>query len=89
MLFALVARDLLRITATQEQAGSLLAALATDPEADDDFRYSVNRLAGPGRLRFEPAEPSTQALDDRLATDLWQVSAHLVGIPAELAPPAG
>jgi protochlorophyllide reductase len=88
-LFALVARDLLRITASPQQAGSLLAALATDFVADDGFCYGANRLLGPGRLRFELAEPSAEARDDRLATDLWQVSADLVGLPAELTPGAG
>jgi protochlorophyllide reductase len=87
-LFALVARDLLRITASPQQAGSLLAALATDPEADDGFRYGANRLLGPGRLRFEPAEPSAEACNDQLAAALWQVSADLVGLPAELTPAA-
>ena len=87
-LFALVARDLLRITASPQQAGSLLAALATDSVADDGFCYGANRLLGPGRLRFEPAEPSAEARDDRLAADLWQVSADLVGLPAELTPAA-
>ena len=86
-LFALVARDLLRITATPEQAGSLLLALATDTEAHDGFSYSVNRLVRPGRLRFEPAEPSAEARDDRLANALWEVSADLLGLSAELPPP--
>jgi protochlorophyllide reductase len=83
-----MARDLLRITASPEQAGSLLAALATDSEADDGFRYGVNRLLGPGRLRFEPAEPSAEARDDRLAQDLWRVSSDLVGLAVELPPQA-
>ncbi len=87
--FALVARDLLRITASPEQAGSLLAALATDPKAEAGFHYGVNRLLGPGRLQFEPAEPSAEARDDQLANALWQVSADLVGLPVELATPAG
>jgi protochlorophyllide reductase len=87
-LFALVARDLLRITASPQQAGSLLAALATDPVADDGFRYGANRLLGLGRLRFEPAEPSAEARDDQLANALWEMSADLVGLAAEL-PPTG
>ena len=87
-LFALVARDLLRITATPEQAGTLLAALATDLDLHDGFCYSVNRLLGPGRLQFEPAEPSAEARDDRLAESLWLVSAELVGVEAELPPQA-
>ena len=85
-IFALVARDLLRITASPEQAGSLLAALATDPEVEPGCSYGVNRLLGPGRLRFEPTEPSAEARDDQLATALWQVSADLVGLAAELPP---
>ena len=88
-LFALVARDLLRITATPERAGSLLAALASDSQAEAGFHYGINRLLGPGRLRFEPAEPSTEARDDQLASALWQVSADLVGLPVELPPPVG
>jgi len=88
-LFALVAQDLLRITASPQQAGSLLAAMATDPEADDGFRYGANRLLGPGRLRFEPTEPSAEARNDQLANALWEVSAGLVGLPVELASPAG
>jgi len=87
-LFALVARDLLRITATPGQAGSLLAALATDPEVEPGFSYGVNRLLGPGRLRFEPTEPSAEARDEQLANALWQVSADLVGLAAELPSPA-
>jgi len=86
-LFALMARDLLRITASPQQAGSLLAALATEPVADDGFRYRANRVLGPGRLRFEPAEPSAEARDDQLANALWELGADLVGLGAELPPP--
>lgn len=87
-LFALVARDMLRITASPQQAGSLLASLAADPVDHDGFSYGVNRLLGPGRLRFEPAEPSVEARDDRLANALWELSADLVGQAADLPPSA-
>ena len=84
-LFALVARDLLRITATPAQAGTLLAELATGPaHGDSGFRYWSNRVVGPGRLRFELAEPSAEASNDSLAQALWTISAHLVGLPSEL-----
>ncbi len=80
-LFALVARDLLRITATPQQAGALLAQLATgSTHGDEGFRYWSNRVVGPGRLRFELAEPSAEACNDTLAEELWRVSAELVGL---------
>ena len=84
-LFALVARDLLRITATTQQAGALLVELATDSaHGGDGFCYWSNRVVGPGRLRFELAEPSSEASNDSLAQQLWTISAQLVGLPSEL-----
>ena len=84
-LFALVARDLLRLTATPEQAGALLADLATAASyGSSGFSYHVNRLVSPGRLHFESAEPSAEAQDDALAEALWSVSAQLVGLPESL-----
>jgi len=80
-LFALLARDLLRITATPQQAGALLASLCTDPAfGDTGFSYWSNRVLGPGRLRFAQTHPSAEALDDGLAQTLWAISAKLVGL---------
>lgn len=85
-LFALVARDLLRVTATPAQAGALLARLATDPEeGSPGFRYRCNQVLGPGRLREALVEPSAEARDDALAERLWTISAGLVGLPPELS----
>jgi protochlorophyllide reductase len=85
LLFALVARDLLRITATPRQAGELLAQLATgSTHGGEGFRYWSNRVVGPGRLRFELAQPSSEACNDSLAEKLWSMSAELVGLPGEL-----
>ncbi len=87
-LFALVARDLLRLTESPERAGMRLAGLATDPaHAAGGFHYWCNRVLGPGRLRFEAAEPSAEAQDEALARALWTVGAELVGVPVELPPP--
>ncbi|MCT0218049.1 SDR family NAD(P)-dependent oxidoreductase [Synechococcus sp. CS-1329] len=80
-LFALVARDLLRLTASPERAGALLAELATAPAyAAPGFSYHVNRVLAPGRLRFELTEPSPEARNDALAAELWTVSAQLLGL---------
>ena len=80
-LFALVARDLLRLTESVEQAGALLAGLACDPvHGAGGFHYWSNRVLGPGRRRFEAVEPSAEARNDSLAAELWQLSEGLVGL---------
>jgi protochlorophyllide reductase len=85
-LFALVARDLLRVTATPERAGERLAALASGPEhGTPGFQYWSQRVEGPGRLRFAPAEPSEEANDEVRASRLWTLCAGLIGPSAEPA----
>lgn len=88
-LFALLARDLLRLTASPQEAGSLLAQLAAPPGPIDDhpgFHYWSNRVLGPGRRAFGPAQPSPDACDDSLALALWEVSAALMELPCALPP---
>mgnify|MGYP007083471422 FL=1 len=76
-LFALVARDLLQLTESPQQAGVLLASLATTtPEHPEPFAYWSNRVLGPGRRRFERAEPSAEASSDAQAQELWELSAR-------------
>ncbi|QVL51748.1 MAG: SDR family NAD(P)-dependent oxidoreductase [Cyanobium sp. M30B3] len=82
-LFALLARDLLRLSETPARAGALLAGLAADQAPATGFSYRSNRLVGPGQLRFEEREPSAEASDDALAAQLWQLSAALVGLQAD------
>jgi protochlorophyllide reductase len=82
-LFALVARDLLRITETPQRAGALLAGLATGltPQAKPEssgFQYWSNRVVGPGRLRFEAGQPSAEACSDALARQLWALSSQQI-----------
>ncbi|WP_216901613.1 SDR family NAD(P)-dependent oxidoreductase [Synechococcus sp. CCY 9618] len=82
-LFALAARSLLRLTESVENAGALLAALASDDaHAAGGFRYLSNRLEGPGRHRFEACPTSGEAQDEDLARRLWEASAALVGVEA-------
>lgn len=78
-LFALIARDLLRLTETPQRAGALLAGLATSSPPDPDgFQYWSNRVLGPGRLRFAVSEISLEARNDDLAGELWSLSAEAV-----------
>jgi protochlorophyllide reductase len=76
-LFALIARDLLRLTETPQRAGALLAGLATSSPTDPDgFQYWSNRVLGPGRLRFAVSEISLEASNDDLARELWRLSSE-------------
>jgi protochlorophyllide reductase len=83
-LFALLARDLLRVSETPTRAGALLAGLASDPlDPGTGFAYLSNRLVGPGQLRFETQDPSAEARDDQLAEQLWQLTAACTGLAAD------
>ncbi|MEB3333300.1 MAG: SDR family NAD(P)-dependent oxidoreductase [Synechococcaceae cyanobacterium] len=83
-VFALLARDLLRLTASAEQAGALLADLAAGPLASPTgFQYWSNRVIAPGRLRFEPTEASAEARNGSLAEELWTLSAAQLGLDPE------
>lgn len=88
-LFALLARDLLRVTASPQAAGALLAGLAApDQPAAAGFHYWCNRVLGPGRLRFQRCDPSAEARNASLAAELWDLSAALISTaePASMAP---
>ncbi|MEB3157506.1 MAG: SDR family NAD(P)-dependent oxidoreductase [Cyanobacteriota bacterium] len=83
-MFAFVARDLLRVTASPERAGELLAGLASGPLGEPaGFQYWSHRLVRPGLLRFAPAEPSAEARSDTLAAELWRLSAGAAGLGEE------
>ncbi len=85
-VFAFVARDLLRLTETPEQAGALLAGLASStPAQPEPFSYWSNRVLGPGRRRFERSTPSAEASSDALAEELWDLTAQQLGLAQELS----
>lgn len=80
-VFALLARDLLRVTETPERAGGLLAGLVGGSLAEPaGFQYWSNRVLGPGRLAFERRQPSPEACSEALAQQLWNLSARHLGL---------
>ena len=84
-LFALVARDLLRLTETPQRAGALLAGLATSSPAEPvGFQYWSNRVLGPGRLRFAVSDPSVEARCDDLARELWTLTAQAAAMAGKV-----
>tara|TARA_Y100001968_G_scaffold74550_4_gene65982 strand:- start:834 stop:1841 length:1008 start_codon:yes stop_codon:yes gene_type:complete len=84
-LFAIIARDILRITETESKAGNILADLSIEDEYDHDgFRYFSNRLVRPGKKVFEESRIGKEASDELLAFNLWEKSCELTGTPSEL-----
>ena len=78
-LFALVARDLLRVTESVQTAGCLLAQLATDASFEQPgFAYFSNALVRPGLHRFAAAETSPEGADESKAAELWCLSETLL-----------
>ena len=83
-VFAFVARDLLRITESPENAGRLLAQLVSDPEIEPGFRYFTNKVVSFGGHRLEPTDTSAEGADLQKAEQLWRLSQQLIetAIPA-------
>jgi protochlorophyllide reductase len=82
-LFALAARSILRLTESVENAGALLASLASDDAyASNGFSYHRNRVTSPGRHVFEASATSAEAQDHDLAFRLWEASEALVDVEA-------
>ncbi|WP_392346659.1 SDR family NAD(P)-dependent oxidoreductase [Parasynechococcus sp.] len=77
-LFGFVARDLLQLTESVEQAGALLVQLIDEQLHQPGFSYWSNALLGPGRHQFKTTEPSEEANDSDKATKLWTLSNGLI-----------
>ena len=77
-MFAFVARDLLRITESPENAGRLLAQLVSDPEIDQGFSYFTNKVVSFGGHRLELTDTSAEGADLLKAEELWRLSEQLI-----------
>ncbi|KZR91221.1 SDR family NAD(P)-dependent oxidoreductase [Synechococcus sp. MIT S9508] len=78
--FAFVARDLLRITESPENAGRLLAQLVCDPKIAPGFNYFTNKVVSFGGHRLEPTDTSAEGADLQKARELWQLSEQLISL---------
>ena len=79
-VFAFVARDLLRITESPENAGRLLAQLVCDPEVAPGFSYFTNKVVSFGGHRLEPTDTSAEGADLQKAEELWRLSEQLISL---------
>ena len=79
ILFAFIARDLLRITTSNEKAGMLLSELVRLPMYNaSDFNYYSNKLISPGKFIFEKTNISVEAQRKELSKKLWDLSESLI-----------
>ena len=78
-LFSLVARDILRITETPENAGKILSDLVLEPKMNNlSFIYMSNKIISPGQKIFEETEISEEANNNEIAKKLWKISKGLI-----------
>ncbi len=78
-LFSFLARDLLRITTTNEKAGILLSQLVCLSKYNEKgFNYYSNKILAPGKFIFEKTNVSYEANKKALQKKLWDLSESLV-----------
>ena len=79
ILFAFLARDLLRITTSNEKAGILLCELASLCKYNKSgFYYYSNKIISSGEFVFEKTNISDEAQRGDLSKQLWHLSESLI-----------
>ena len=79
ILFAFLARDILRITTSKKQAGLLLVDWAFSSKyKKPGFNYYSNKIISPGKFIFEKTDISNDAQREDLSDDLWDLSKSLI-----------
>ena len=79
ILFAFLARDLLKITTSNEEAGIILCDLACSCKYNKfDFSYYSNKIISPGKFIFEKTNISDEAQREGLSNKLWDLSRDLI-----------
>ena len=79
ILFASLARDLLRITTSNEKAGMLLSDLVCSYKYNkSDFNFYSNKIISSGKFIFEKTNISDEAQREDLSKLLWDLSKSLI-----------
>ena len=79
IIFSFIARDLLRITETPENAGSILADIAISSTYNKKgFIYLSNQLGVFSNHKLEMIKTSDEANDQKKANILWELSNNLI-----------
>ena len=78
-MFAFLARDILRITTSNEKAGMILSDLVCSSKYNKyGFNYYSNKLISSGKFVFENSNISEEAMSEGLSNNLWQLSKSLI-----------
>ncbi len=79
ILFAFFARDILKITTTNKEAGLILSNLTClSKYKKTGFNYYSNKIISSAKFSFEKSDISDEAHREDLADNLWQLSESLV-----------
>ena len=79
ILFAYLARDLLRISTSNEKAGMILSELVYSSKYNKDgFNYYSNKIISLGKFVFEKTNISDEAQKEGLSKKLWELSKSLI-----------
>ena len=79
VLFAFLARDILRITTSNKQAGLLLCHLTCSTKYNKPgFNYYSNKIVSSGKFIFEKTNISNDAQREDLADKLWELSKLII-----------
>ncbi len=79
ILFAFLARDILKITTSNKNAGLLLSNLAClSKYGKSDFNYYSNKIISSGKFIFEETDISNDAQRGDLSDNLWDLSQSLI-----------
>ena len=79
ILFSFLARDILRITTSNREAGLLLSNLVCISEYQKPgFNYYSNRIISSGKFIFEKTNVSNDAQKEDLSDSLWELSKALI-----------
>ena len=79
VLFAFLARDILRITTSNKQAGLLLSDLACSTKYNKPgFNYYSNKIISSGKFIFEKTNISNDAQREDLSENLWELSKLII-----------
>ena len=79
ILFAFLARDILRITTSNKKAGMLLCDLVCSSKYNKyGFNYYSNKLISPGKFVFEKSNISEEAMREGFSNNLWELSKFII-----------
>ena len=79
ILFAFLARDILRITTSNKEAGLILSNLVSISKyKKSGFNYYSNKIISSGKFIFEKSDISNDAQRDDLSDHLWELSNFII-----------